>query len=157
MDTFRISYEVHKPRGFYLPYKKRSCKHKLCISSDLLPGRLTYLWLGSCFPEVSSIHPSSPHCEKTPPDYISRVSVPIVHSFSHWFIFSSAGFLVPELWVRDLVTNQRQPLPSQSLQVSTKQSWEMLGEWMSRFFLDIPWLLCYFTRAAMTKVHRLVA
>lgn len=52
MDTLRITYKVHKPKGFYLPYKRRLCKHRLSLSSDLFPGIFTYLWLESYFPKV---------------------------------------------------------------------------------------------------------
>ena len=80
-----------------------------------------------------------------------------IHFLSHWLIFSFAVFLAPALRVRDPVTNKRQPLPSWSSRVRTKKSWKMLGEWMSRFFLDVPWLLGYLTRAAMTKEYGLAA
>ena len=43
MDTLRITYIFHRLKGFYLPYKRRLCKHRLSISSDLFPGIFTYL------------------------------------------------------------------------------------------------------------------
>ena len=157
MDTLRITYKVHRQKGFYLPYKRRLCKHRLSISSDLFPGIFTYLWLGSYFPKVFPSSIITTLWKDSSRLFLESWRQLFIHFLSHWLIFPSAGFLALALRVRDPVTNKRQPLPSWSAHVCTKQSWKVLSEWMSRFFLAIPWLLCYLTRAAMTKEHGLAA
>ena len=157
METLRITYEVHKPKEFYLPYKRRLWKHSWASHLTYFQGYSLSVARILLSKGISIIHYHHTVKRLLQTIFLEPWSQLFIHFLSHWLIFSSAVFLAPALRVRDPVTNKRQPLPSRSSRVRTKKSWKMLGEWMSRFFLDIPWLLGYLTRAAMTKEYGLAA